>query len=759
MSWTAQKNFVIFVILVFGLQVSQSWEASEWGGKYSQETICGLTGTTVIFNCSFWYPQTHDGHIITVEKTLWFTKSYNDRPEDLTMDPQYTDRLDLNCQGSSCTLSIRELRKSDEGKYKFKFITNAPKGEHTVVSGVTLNVTDLSIAPFESWLLRTVTCESECDSPVDSPSYIWYENGKKKQDWNYVMMPASYDVSYSCALRGHEQHLSPPVCLRNSCDKVLYEYKSICALKGSDVDITCTYSHHKTVQEKSWFCPDNGNTWNVLPVLRAWQLDHRYSTFDMYGKRSWLRIKNVTESDSADYRFKFSEWGSDLPGTTLTVTAARVQVIKAEKNDSYTVALLSCHLSCSPGARLSWCWMRNRGQNVDCSYKRTKEQIITLRPGEHITCAVEGYPLSVSLPLYALKAPRVFLSHKSEIVEGDLLTLTCIADTPTSSRHRWYKKCRTSDCEVMGYGEKLVFIAIMSSDSAEYFCAVENDLGVKMSQPVVIDVKYAPRFSNLLVRPSNVAEEGQPVNLTCSSDANPAASYTWYKDQTMLQDSERNYYVFNSISAEDAGSYKCMAENEYGLALSSLVVVDIQYVPRLPSISARPCTNVSIGSSVRLTCTSDANPAASYFWYKDHEESPRFTGAMFNIINFQQDNEGEYHCVARNSQGSRNATVLLRAEKFRSRSQGALTAVAVRYATAGILLILLLVTVLLFWKKTTSKGRMHSKFQPNTNEDSSRDQLKEGVAFSEHSPIYSNVTNDKTDQDEDEYDSVVDTVI
>ncbi|XP_057699996.1 titin-like isoform X1 [Corythoichthys intestinalis] len=752
MSWTAHKDFVIFVILLFGFQVSQSWALYEWGGEYTQETICGLTGTTVILNCSFWYPKTHDGHIIKVEKTLWFTNGNNDQPEDLTKDSKYTDRLDLNCQGNWCTLSIRELRKSDEGKYKFRFITNATGGQYTVTSGVTLKVTDLTI---QKPIWKKLSCHSECR--LDSPSYIWYENGKKIPNLNSkkTISPVDYR-SYSCALRGHEQHLSPPVCWGHPCDKVDYDHKNICALKGSDVDITCTYSHHKTVREKSWFRPDNGNTWNVPSVSTTWQLYHRYFTHDSRSQ-SYLRIINVTESDSAEYRFTFSEWGSDLPGTTLTVTAAQVQVIKAENKDSYTVASLSCHTSCSPASYSYWCWVKDGHENVGCPTWK-KEQQITLHPGEYITCAVGNNPLSFSPPLYALEAPRVLLSNKSEILEGDLLTLTCIADTPTSSRHRWYKKCRTSDCEVMRYGEKLVFSSIQSSDSAEYFCAVENDLGEKMSQSVVIDVKYAPRFSNFLVSPSNVTE-GQPVNLTCSSDANPAASYTWYKDQTMLQDSERNYYTFQSISAKDAGSFYCKARNKYGNVISSQVVVDIQYVPQLPSISARPCTNVSMGSTVRLTCTSDANPAASYFWFKDHEESPRSTEAMFNIINFQQDNEGEYHCVARNSQGSRNATVLLRAEKFRSWSQGALTAVAVRYATTGLLLILLLVTVLLFWKKTTSKGRMHSKSQPNTSEDSSRDQLEELMAFSEHSPINSNVTNDKTDHDEDDYETVVDTVI
>ncbi|XP_057699510.1 B-cell receptor CD22-like isoform X2 [Corythoichthys intestinalis] len=472
-----------------------------------------------------------------------------------------------------------------------------------------------------------------------------------------------------------------------------------------------------------------------------------------------LSIKKLRESDQGTYKLRFitNVDGGEYTlktGVTLDVTAARVQVIKTEEIDSYTFASLSCHTSCSPAASLSWCWKR-KPQNDDClTHHWRKEEKIYLRPGENITCAVEGYPLSASPPLYALEAPRV-LSTKDEIMEGDSLTLTCRADTPTSSGHRWCKKTGTSYCEVMSYGEYLVFSSIQSSDSAVYCCVVENDLGQKMSQPFVNDVKYAPRSCSLLVDPIKEIEEGNQVTLTCSCDANPAARFTWYKGQTRLGSSERNY-VFNSIRPEDCGSFYCKAYNKYGDVTSDPVFINVQYVPRLPSISAIPSSNVRKGSSVNLTCSSDANPAASYFWFKDNEETPNSTGAVLNIINFQIHNEGTYHCEARNIRGSQNATLLVQAENFRSWSQGA--AVAVRCATVGIMLILLSVTVLLFWKKTTSKGRMHLS-QPNTSEDSSRDQLEELVAFSDPSPIHANVTNDKTDQDENEYESVVDTVI
>ena len=66
------------------------------------------------------------------------------------------------------------------------------------------------------------------------------------------------------------------------------------------------------------------------------------------------------------------------------------------------------------------------------------------------------------------------------------------------------------------------------------------------------------------------------MNLTCSSDANPAANYTWYKEnQTLLQGPEDIYY-FASISPEDSGVYRCKVENQYKQINSSSLHIDVQ---------------------------------------------------------------------------------------------------------------------------------------------------------------------------------------
>ena len=88
----------------------------------------------------------------------------------------------------------------------------------------------------------------------------------------------------------------------------------------------------------------------------------------------------------------------------------------------------------------------------------------------------------------------------------------------------------------------------------------------------------APKLPSLLLSPSGEITEGSTVNLTCKSDANPEANYTWYKEnQTLIQTPQGSYH-FPSISSEDRGHYHCKSENKYGHNSSSLAIdVECKY--------------------------------------------------------------------------------------------------------------------------------------------------------------------------------------
>ena len=111
--------------------------------------------------------------------------------------------------------------------------------------------------------------------------------------------------------------------------RVTYSSTQICALKGSTVDINCTYRYPSrindldtTVEKTFWFTKvSNG----VYVDLRT---DPEYSGRVQYHcdkNDCTLTITDLRESDSAEYKFRFitNQPGGRFtgsPGVTLTVT-------------------------------------------------------------------------------------------------------------------------------------------------------------------------------------------------------------------------------------------------------------------------------------------------------------------------------------------------------------------------------------------------------------------------------------------------------
>ncbi|CAI5681309.1 unnamed protein product [Oreochromis niloticus] len=417
-----------------------------------------------------------------------------------------------------------------------------------------------------------------------------------------------------------------------------------------------------------------------------------------------LRITELRESDSAVYKFRFitnQQGGSytGSPGVTLTVTDLQVQVITSQHRQFGTLVQLKCHSSCLPD-HPSYVWMKN-GQVI---LRETSSTLLySFFPKDDISCALKGHEEFPSPSVYAPKLPSVSVSPSAEIVEGSSVTLTCSSDANPEANYTWYKE---DGHKRLSEDSQLVFSSIQSSDSGQYYCRAENKLGMKRSGSKLIDVKYAPKLPSVSVSPSAEIVEGSSVTLTCSSDANPAANYTWYKEKDHEHLSENSQLIFSSIQSSDSGQYYCRAENKLGMKRSGSKLIDVKYAPKLPSVSVSPSAEIVEGSSVTLTCSSDANPAANYTWYKENEDSPKTSGHNFTISNIRPEHSGRYYCVAQNSRGTRNSTLQL---TFVTRKSEIIIMNIIRLTLVVLMLIPLL--VLSLW--TRRKKRIVLKTEQN----------------------------------------------
>ncbi|KAL4007827.1 hypothetical protein ACER0C_001679 [Sarotherodon galilaeus] len=273
-----------------------------------------------------------------------------------------------------------------------------------------------------------------------------------------------------------------------------------------------------------------------------------------------LRITDLRESDSAEYRFRFvtNQPGgkySGSPGVTLSVTALQVKVSRIiSVHQTQTEAELKCESSCSPAGRLSYVWFKNGQKNTT---QQTSAYTDYFNPGDNISCAFSGYEDYRSPSVYPSKLPSVSVSPSGEIVEHSSVTLTCRTHADPAANNTLYKGKQTLPLTPEGIYN---FTSISSEDRRIYECKTEDQLSVSL----FIDVQYAPKLPSVSVSPSGELVEGSSVTLTCSSDANPAANYTWYKENDNSAKASGQNFIITDVRPEHSGSYYCEAQNTRG---------------------------------------------------------------------------------------------------------------------------------------------------------------------------------------------------
>ncbi|KAM9490037.1 sialic acid-binding Ig-like lectin 13 isoform 4-T5 [Salvelinus alpinus] len=475
------------VLVVFLWSVAVVLSQNGWSVTYTTQRICALKGSSVEMSCSYTYPSWHK-----VTTTFWFTKMYAvENYVSLRVDSDYKGRVTYRSDKTNGhTLRITDLRERDSAEYQFRFITDEPGGRYSGYPGVTLSVTDLQVKVTTTWLSTTLTCSTTC-TLTGNPTYIWYRNSKIVQEDSSPMFSVYFNTedSFYCAVNGIN---SPAVSVEgHSYFHVTYTHQRICTLKGSSVDIPCSYTFPRghSVSETKWYT--KGKLDDAPQILNP-GFGGRVEYLENMQSDSTLRITDLREEDSAEYKFRFrtdqTTWEPTFPGTTLTVTGLQVKVTPATVTEGQKVTL-TCSTTCTLTDNPTYIWYKN-------GHVTTQSNSLFLNPvssedAGRYSCAVEGHEdfpsaeetLTVT---YGPKNTSVSVSPSGEIMEGSSVTLTCSSDAnPPVDKYTWYKKNVTS-AKVSGQSYSIT--NIISEDRGEYYCEAQNRKGSMNSTVLMIVV-------------------------------------------------------------------------------------------------------------------------------------------------------------------------------------------------------------------------------------------------------------------------------
>ncbi|KAL1005542.1 hypothetical protein UPYG_G00060430 [Umbra pygmaea] len=263
---------------------------------------------------------------------------------------------------------------------------------------------------------------------------------------------------------------------------VTYTPMSICALKGSTVNLSCSYKYPSgTVTSTFWFTKCNNSLYINLMNDSDYTGRMNYSSNQM--NTNTLTITDLRLNDSVIYwfRFKTNQTGGKWTGkhgVTLSVTGLQVDVTSES-----TPKTLNCNTTCTLPGNPTYIWYKN-GQHINESTSPQYKYSVYSNYGDSYYCAVKGHEDLHSPVVYGPKKTSVSVSPSGEIVEGSSVSLTCSSDAnPPVDKYTWYFKNKLL---LNGSGQIYNISNISSEDSGPYICEAHNRIGSENSTALMI---------------------------------------------------------------------------------------------------------------------------------------------------------------------------------------------------------------------------------------------------------------------------------
>ncbi|XP_035687859.1 fibroblast growth factor receptor 3-like [Branchiostoma floridae] len=215
---------------------------------------------------------------------------------------------------------------------------------------------------------------------------------------------------------------------------------------------------------------------------------------------------------------------------------------------------------------------------------------------------------------------------------------------------------------------------VKASDSGTYKLHILFLNDVELENTASLDVRYPPTGTFIRVdlsqktrKEENVnrfkvaAKKGTVLKLTCVTDSNPPAEFSWIKPTGDISavNKTSGVLVIPNVRENDAGLYNCRARNGIQPDGIASINVTVQNPPTMTTTYiVSPRREIRKGDEVRIGCrVGDARPLPQFQWTRSDSKTEELpdtavvdeeTG-LLTIASVKLEDAGVYRCVADNN--------------------------------------------------------------------------------------------------------------